>query len=102
MGRSIPVTLNGITYPTKGKATEFLQSILYSYKIGQTISNPAHIAALNDLLLHHPEAAEKIGVGIQSFFVGDGGEHGGQCFWIRRTDTSTDDFSFKRCLEMIK
>lgn len=99
MGKAIPVALGGVRFPTKKKALEHIRSILYSYKIGQTVTDPEHTAVLNDLLARHPEREDKVGSGVVAFFVGDGGEYGGQCFWVRRTDGTTEDFSFVRCLE---
>ena len=49
------------------------------------------------LLEGHPERDQKIGVGVQRFFVDRDG-FGGRCFWLERTDGSSTDFSFKSCI----
>lgn len=53
---------------------------------------------LEALIERHPEAARKKGSGIQSFFVA-GAWPKGVCFWLRRNDGTTDNFSFVQCLD---
>jgi hypothetical protein len=52
---------------------------------------------LRDLLALHPDAATKVGVGVERFEVrrNFGNTDG---FWIVRTDGSETDFSFPKCL----
>ncbi|MFG6554575.1 MULTISPECIES: DCL family protein [Rhodobacterales] len=44
----------------------------------------------------HPEAAEKIGPGIESFSVRTA-DYGTRCFWVNRVDGTTEKFSFRAC-----
>ena len=52
-----------------------------------------HKDDLRRLLECHPEAGEKIGCGILYFFVGKAA-YGTKCFFIRRLDGTTTDFSY--------
>lgn len=52
---------------------------------------------LKELILRHPEYKLKIGCGIKEFFRGQS-DYGKYCFYIRRIDNSTTDFSFYRCI----
>jgi hypothetical protein len=45
----------------------------------------------------HPEAREKIGVGIDRMFIDSDG-HGSRCFWVRRTDGTTTGWSYRKCV----
>ncbi len=51
-------------------------------------------AFLKAALPRHPEAVEKIGEGIDYFLVRSD-EYRKQCFWVVRTDSTTDRFSYK-------
>ena len=69
--------------------------MLYKYNLGDKVTqNDADI--LEDLLKMHPEAAEKIGRGIESFSVRTA-DYGTRCFWINRVDGTTEKFSFRAC-----
>ena len=69
--------------------------MLYKYNLGDKVSaeDAEHLTAL---VARHPEADEKIGVGIESFSVRTA-DYGTRCFWINRTDGTTEKFSFKAC-----
>jgi hypothetical protein len=45
----------------------------------------------------HPEAADKIGSGIKDFSVRSA-DFGTKCFWVNRTDGTTDKFSHTACV----
>jgi Protein of unknown function (DUF3223) len=62
------------------------------------VVNDEDAADLADLLLRHPEAVEKIGVGIDHSEVRLPPQFGHLCFWIIRTDESVTDFSFMTCV----
>src|SRR5438132_1107626 len=47
---------------------------------------------LFDVLLRHPKANEKVGIGVRRFF------RSGSGFWLERTDGTKTDFSFLKCL----
>lgn len=70
MPRSHPVELGSRTFPSKTVAKTYIRTeILHGYAIGVPISNPEHIAVLLDALRRKENAAEKIGGGIDYFFV---------------------------------
>lgn len=103
MGRGIPVVLNGYQWPTRAAAEEHFKAILHDPRYGthDPISDPDHDAQLRALVEIHREADEKIGVGIDHFFIGltsDGDRFNVRAdatgIWIRRVDGSTADFSY--------
>jgi hypothetical protein len=95
MGRGKPIIIGDTAFPTKKAAGAAIREILYAYEIGQTVSLE-HSAFLGDLLLLHPEVADKVGGGIASFQVRQ--NEGSRGFWLTRTDGSSTDFSFLSCL----
>lgn len=84
-------------FRTKKEAEAFVQSILYRYKPGQELSDE-DLVFIMDLLQRHPSAEKKIGVGIRNVRVVKEVIWGTCHFEILRTDGSTTDFSFMKCL----
>ena len=93
MARGISVSIGGIDFPRKGDALEYLRLMLWRYSPGDRVSED-DTAFLKAALPRHPEADEKIGAGIDYFLVRSD-EYGKQCFWVVRTDNTTDRFSYK-------
>lgn len=96
MGRSIKVRIGDKVWPNKKSALEHYQAILASYSAGSTIEDEDYedIAAL---LLNHPSAKLKIGSGIKSITV-NSDQFGTKCFHANRTDGTSDNFSYKKCI----
>jgi hypothetical protein len=89
------VKVGTLTFNRKGDATDFFRHMLYKYELGDKVSiDDAKI--LHDLVSMHPEASSKIGCGIQSFSVRSA-DYNTRCFWVNRSDGSTEKFSFKAC-----
>ena len=91
-----PAVIGERTFASKGEALSFLRDILNSYKPGDDVSSE-HAAILRDALDNHPEATTKIGSGVAGFKVRSA-EFKTQCFWVQRTDGSTEKFSYKSCV----
>lgn len=89
------VKIGSLSFASKGDANEFFKNMLYRYDLGDKVSadDAEH---LSNLLVTHPEAEDKVGVGIESFSVRTA-DYGTRCFWINRTDGTTEKFSFKAC-----
>jgi len=92
-----PLEIGMLIFAKKGDAAEHFREILYRYETGVAIPEPdsTHIYWL---LERHPEAAAKIGAGIQEFSTRRA-MFNTRCFEIRRTDGTTTDFSVKSCLD---
>jgi hypothetical protein len=89
------VKIGALSFAKKGDANEFFKKMLYKYELGDKVS-AADAIHLTNLLVMHPEADEKIGVGIESFSV-RAADYGTRCFWVNRSDGTTEKFSFKSC-----
>lgn len=91
-----PISFGDLHFEKKGDAAAFLQNILHKYDVGDKVrTDDAQI--LLAALAHHPEAVEKIGCGITHFSVRSA-EFGTKCFWVNRTDDTTEKFSIKTCV----
>jgi hypothetical protein len=53
---------------------------------------------LRALLERHPEAHQKIGIGIKRFFRA-AAIYGTDCFWLERDDGTRTDFSYQSCVD---
>jgi hypothetical protein len=104
---AITVTLPSFTWPTKGAALSAFR-LLHTggpYAVYDRIVDPGHDLMLREVLDLHPDAAEKIGPGVDYFYVGltrDGDKFnvrpGATGIWIKRTDGSEVDFSYRTCI----
>lgn len=96
MGRSKSLSIGEKHFETQGAANLFIKELLNSQPLKVKIPEPHH-SFLCALLARHPEAAEKIGVGIGHFTV-EPAVHGTRCFYLTRVDGSRDDFSCGKCV----
>lgn len=91
-----PVDIGDMHFEKKGDALEYLKEMLNKYAVGETVSKEDSAFLLN-ALRNHPDAESKVGCGISYFSVGRG-DYGTQCFWVNRTDGTTEKFSYKSCV----
>lgn len=96
MARAQPLQIGGVYFEKKGDAYEYLKSMLNKYKPEETVGED-DAAFLHQTLIRHPDANEKIGCGVESFFVRRA-DYNTICFWVRRKDGSEVRFSYKSCL----
>lgn len=90
-----PVTIGGIYFAKKGDALTHMKAMLDRYDIGDRV-NASDTEFLRAALSLHPEATAKIGSGVVYFSVRSA-DFGSKCFWVNRTDGSTEKFSYKSC-----
>ena len=104
---AIPVTLPSFSWPSKKAALDDFR-LLHTggpYGVYDRITGSTHDLMLREVLDLHPDAAEKIGVGVEYFYVGltsDGDKFNvrpdATGVWIRRTNGSEVDFSYRTCI----
>ena len=94
---SHPVVLPSKTFKSKKEALTFFKEMLSRYVDKEKIS-PTDDHLLFELIQRHPEAEDKIGVGIKSFFRVRSLEFSSSCFHLIRHDGSRTDFSYKSCV----
>ena len=93
------ISLGGVEYKSKSDVFDECRRIRGDFTSlnPRAITHAQDVLFLHDLVAMHPEASEKIGSGIASFRVASDGRLG-VCFWIDRSDGTSTDFSFNRCL----
>lgn len=95
MARRQDIIIGGEAFNTQAEARERFRAILYKYRLGETI-DAADAKFMISALQRHPEAATKIGPGVQSFEVRTA-DFGTRCFWVNRVDGTSEKFSFNAC-----
>jgi len=96
MGRAQPIEIAGKVFTKKGDALDYLKNMLNSYRPEERVSETDSYF-LTCALEKHPEVNEKIGSGINGFFVRSA-DYGTKCFWVERTDGTVERFSYKSCV----
>ncbi len=91
-----PISFGSLHFAKKGDAELYLMEMLNRYDIGDKVS-PDDAVVLKAVLAAHPEGEAKAGSGIFDFSVRSGG-FGTKCFWVNRTDGTTEDFSFRKSI----
>jgi len=94
---AIPVIIGGLEFKTKKAAKEYFKRMLAKYRDGDMVSDEDSVY-LDKLIERHPEAAQKIGVGIKKFYRQITDE-GTSCFWLERNDGSKTEFSYLTCVD---
>lgn len=91
-----PISFGSLNFAKKGDAAAYLKAMLGRYDVGDKVSAD-DAKVLIAALAHHPDAAAKVGVGISHFSVRSA-DFGSKCFWLNRTDGTTEKFSYKSCV----
>lgn len=93
---SKPVVLPSRTFATQALAYDHFSAMLNRYGPGGRVDD-GDAAELSELLQRHPEAMEKVGVGIDHFEV-QSADYNTQCFRVVRKDGTWARFSFQKCV----
>ncbi|MFK4753766.1 DCL family protein [Oceanobacter antarcticus] len=96
MGRAKSMEISGIRFKKKGDVLLYLKEMLNKYRLEEQVSVDDAVF-LSAALLNHPDAKEKIGLGVSHFFVRSA-DYGTKCFWIERIDGTQERFSYKSCV----
>ena len=87
-----------LRFSTRKAALGHFRQILYAYEPGDCVTDPEHEEHLLLLIANHPEAVQKVGVGIDYFFV-DHAYQGSRCFYLTRIDGTSTDFSMQTAVK---
>lgn len=91
-----PISFGSLHFAKKGDAAAYLKDMLNRYEVGDKVGADDTRVLMAALALH-PEAAVKVGCGIKHFSVRSA-DFGTKCFWVNRTDGSTEKFSYASCI----
>ena len=93
--------LGEMTFQNKEECWSYMRALRDSLIRGATVDGKA-ATVLKALLEKHPKYLEKIGCGFASFKYDEHPEYTGtMCFFIVRTDGTCEDFSFRKCLDVV-
>lgn len=84
------------SFTSKAAARRHAKELLRTLPVGTVLTGRAFLF-VSALLLRHPKSAQKIGAGIAAISI-HAGLHGSPGFLLRRTDGTTTDFSYMKCL----
>lgn len=94
---SKPIRLGEFNFSSKKEAFQLYSEILNRVTLDEPLED-ADFDYVMALLLNHPYAENKIGVGVKILKAAAGLHAGNRCFHIVRTDGSVDDFSIGKCI----
>ncbi|WP_416208686.1 DUF3223 domain-containing protein [Acidovorax sp.] len=95
MAKSVTLTKSGRHWNTQTEARAHFSEMLGRYRKGQAVPIGKDHDDLLALLEIYDVSGSKRGCGVASFFLDEDREHEGNtnCFYVRRTDGSSEDFS---------
>lgn len=91
-------SIGGKAFSSKDQIAFVCKAILNSTEPGVILDRETS-AMIFDVLSMHPYADEKIGVGVQAFGVQRNPQYGKKEFVVYRTDGSSTEFSYLKCLK---
>eukprot|EP00929_Paragymnodinium_shiwhaense_P103338 TRINITY_DN66784_c0_g1_i1.p1 TRINITY_DN66784_c0_g1~~TRINITY_DN66784_c0_g1_i1.p1 ORF type:complete len:276 (-),score=22.67 TRINITY_DN66784_c0_g1_i1:381-1208(-) len=79
-----------------------VSGILRKYPLGKEVDFE-DFRLLRELVEYHPDVSNKVGAGIRAIKV-DASLHedGSRCFWVLRTDGTSEDFSARKCVQHVR
>jgi len=93
------VTIGEREFSSKKDAQNECRRILYSLPTESIITDRNDHQFLNDLVMRHPDAVQKVGVGILRYEIRSNPTFPSQrCLYLIRTDGTGTDFSFLKCI----
>lgn len=105
---AIPFVIPSRTFSSRTAAKNYIRDeILHAYPVGQRIAEGTHHTVLSEVLELHPNASEKIGPGIEYFYVEEtwrlpGKEAVGKdqrAILVVRTDGEQRDWSYRHVID---
>jgi hypothetical protein len=96
MSRRAEIQIGELVFASKEQAAQYFHDMLYRYALGDTITG-TDARELLWLLERHHEFEQKHGVGILYFRIIQA-PYSARGFGITRTDWTTTDFSYRKCI----
>ncbi|PON93586.1 hypothetical protein TorRG33x02_105700 [Trema orientale] len=96
-----PVKLGPKTFGSSVEMFDYLYKFLHYWPTNLNVNKYEHVVLLDLLKKGHPEPDKKIGEGISAFQVRYHPMWKSRCFFLIRNDESSDDFSFRKCVDRI-
>ena len=97
----IPVTLGPKSFATPEEMIKYFSWILNNTTVNQDMNDYETMVVAECLKRAHPEATRKIGAGVKTFQIRNHPEHDTRCYMVLRSDGSSEDFSYRKCVEVL-
>ncbi|GER27142.1 hypothetical protein STAS_02825 [Striga asiatica] len=94
-------TVGPKTFGSSVEIFDYFYKLLHAWPTNLNINKYEHIMLLELLQKGHTDAERKIGKGIEAFQVRFHPQFKSRCFFLTKEDGSTDDFSFRKCVDHI-
>lgn len=92
----VPYVVGGRPFATKTELAKHVQGLLHRAALGEELTT--HYTFLCDLLARHPDASNKLGCGIDRFWVEINKPYATRGFHFKRVDGVCGSFSYRECL----
>ncbi|CAA0836065.1 Protein of unknown function (DUF3223 [Striga hermonthica] len=89
------------TFGSSVEIFDYFFKLLHAWPTNLDINKYEHLMLLALLKQGHSDPDRKIGNGIRAFQVRFHPQFKSRCFFLTREDGSTDDFSFRKCVDQI-
>ncbi|HDZ9245492.1 DUF3223 domain-containing protein [Vibrio cholerae] len=93
-----PLSIGEFNFTMKKEAKDLYSQILNDARLGELLQGEDFDYVMA-LLLNHPRADEKIGVGVEGIKVDIGAHVNNRCFHVIRKDGTSDNFSIGKCID---
>ncbi|KAJ0988551.1 hypothetical protein J5N97_006907 [Dioscorea zingiberensis] len=100
-GSEGPKTLGPKVFGSSVEMFDYFMNLLHSWSTNLNINEYEHLVLLDLIKKGHPEPDKKIGVGIEAFQIRFHPAWKSRCFFLVRVDGTSDDFSFRKCVDHI-
>ncbi|KAK4370890.1 hypothetical protein RND71_010365 [Anisodus tanguticus] len=96
-----PVSVGPKNFGSSVDMFDYFCKLLHSWSTNLNLNKYEHIVLLDLLKKGHLEPARKIGTGIRAFQIKFHPQFKSRCFFVIREDGSSEDFSFRKCVDHI-
>lgn len=93
-----PISINNIQFKSKKSAKDYIRALINRCEMDKDLEGE-DLSFVLSLLEYHHEYLYKRGVGIASIYVSSPPVYSSRCFYIKRLDGSTTDFSWITCID---
>lgn len=85
-------------FNTKKDILDYVRNNVFNVYKSHVLLSSEHFAFMCDLLLGHPNAKQKIGVGLKHMWIQTNPPYPTRGFWFGRVDGTKGNFSFRNCV----
>lgn len=96
-----PVELGPKRFGSSVEMFDYFWKLIHHWPLNLDLNKYEQMVVLELLNKGHPEPDKKIGKGVKAFQIRTHPQWKSKCFFIIRNDESSEDFSFRKCVDNI-